>query len=219
MRLILMGPPGAGKGTQGERLARELGVPRYATGDMLREARRRGTELGERAAEYMDAGELVPDELILGIVQEVLERPEASDGFVLDGFPRTLEQALGLRDVVRRHEQELDGVLYLEVPEDELVRRLSSRRVCRECGAVHREDEVEGDRCPECGGELYQREDDRPETVRRRLQVYRRETEPVLDWYRSRSSVPVREVDGTGSVAAVQERLRRELPAGRGSER
>lgn len=213
MRLILMGPPGAGKGTQGERLSDELGVPRYATGDMLREARRRGTELGDRAARYMDAGELVPDELILGIVREALERPEASDGFVLDGFPRTLEQAMGLRDVLGRQDREIDAVLYLEVPEEELVRRLSSRRVCGECGAVYRQDELEGEACPDCGGDLYQREDDRPETVRRRLQVYRRETEPVLEWYRSRSSVPVHEVEGTGSVEEVQERLRRLLPA------
>lgn len=214
MRLILMGPPGAGKGTQGERLARELGVPRYATGDMLRAARREGTELGRRAAGYMDAGELVPDEVILGIVREALEQPEAADGFVFDGFPRTLEQAMGLRDVLRHREEEIDAVFYLEVPEDEIVRRLSSRRVCRGCGNVaSAEREAEG--CAECGGELFQREDDRPETVRRRLEVYRRQTEPVLEWYRRRSSVPVVEVDGTGEVEAVQRRLRRSLPASR----
>jgi len=214
MRLILMGPPGAGKGTQGERLAGELDVPRYGTGDMLRDARREGTELGRRAAEYMDAGELVPDEVILGIVQEALERPEAADGFVFDGFPRTLEQAMGLRDVLRQRDEEVDAVLYLEVPEEELVRRLSSRRVCRDCGHVQRAGAVE-DGCEACGGELYQREDDRPETVRRRLEVYRRQTEPVLEWYRRRSSVPVHEVDGTGSVEDVQRRLRRSLPARR----
>lgn len=215
MRLILMGPPGAGKGTQGERLARELGVPRYGTGDMLRDARREGTELGRRAGEYMDAGELVPDQVILGIVREALERPEAEDGFVFDGFPRTLEQAMGLRDVLSRRDEELDGVLYLEVPEEELVRRLSSRRVCRECGKVARVEEGEDGECPACGGELYQREDDRPETVRRRLEVYRRQTEPVLEWYRTRSSVPVAEVDGTGSVEEVDRRLKERLPARR----
>ena len=213
MRLILMGPPGAGKGTQGERLADELGVPRYGTGDMLRDARREGTELGRRAAEYMDAGELVPDEVILGIVREALERPEAVDGFVFDGFPRTLEQAMGLRDVLRQRDEEIDAVFYLEVPEEELVRRLSSRRVCGDCGNVQRA--RDGEDCTECGGELYQREDDRPETVRRRLEVYRRQTEPVLEWYRRRSAVPVVEIDGTGSVEDVQGRLRRQLPARR----
>ncbi len=212
MRLILMGPPGAGKGTQGERLAAELEVPRYGTGDMLRAARRRETELGRRAAEYMDAGELVPDEVILGIVREALERPEARDGFVFDGFPRTLEQAMGLRDVLIRRDEALDGVLYLDVPEEELVRRLSSRRTCEACGSVTRVGSAD-DGCPECGGELYQREDDRPETVRRRLEVYRRQTEPVLEWYRTRSSVPVSEVDGTGTVEEVERRLKERLPA------
>lgn len=215
MRLILMGPPGAGKGTQGERLASELDVPRYGTGDMLRDARREGTELGRRAAEYMDAGELVPDEVILGIVREALERPEAEDGFVFDGFPRTLEQAMGLRDVLRRRDEELDAVLYLEVPEEVLVHRLSSRRVCGACGAVTRVEDDEGGACPDCGGELRQREDDRPETVRRRLEVYGRQTEPVLDWYRTRSSVPVFEVDGTGTIDEVQSRLRERLPVPR----
>lgn len=208
---MLMGPPGAGKGTQGEQLARHLDVPRYATGDMLRAARRAGTEMGRRAAEYMDAGELVPDEVILGIVREALDRPEAADGFVLDGFPRTLPQAEGLADVLEERGEALDVVLYLDVPEEELVRRLSSRRVCAECGAVTR---VEGpedeDACEECGGELVQREDDRPETVRRRLEVYRDQTRPVLERYRE-ADVPVREVDGTGPVDRVAERLRERI--------
>ncbi len=209
-----MGPPGAGKGTQGERLEGILEVPRYATGDMLRAARREGTEMGRRAAEYMDAGELVPDEVILGIVREALSRPEAAGGWVLDGFPRTLPQAEGLTEILDDRGESLDVVLYLDVPEEELVRRLSGRRVCDGCGLVTHVDELTGDgddgRCPECGGELVQREDDRPETVRRRLEVYREETEPVLAWYRS-SAVPVREVDGTGSVDRVTDRLRQRL--------
>ncbi len=209
-----MGPPGAGKGTQGERLEEILGVPRYATGDMLRAARRRGTEMGRRAAEYMDAGELVPDEVILGIVREALDRPEAEDGFVLDGFPRTPAQAEGLTEILEERSTSLDAVLYLDVPEEELVRRLSARRVCDACGAVTR---VEGDGeaeagCPECGGELVQREDDRPGTVRRRLEVYREQTRPVLSRYRS-SSVPVHEVDGTGPVERVTGRIRERLGA------
>lgn len=209
MRLVLMGPPGAGKGTQGERLAEAYGVPRYATGDMLRAARREGTEMGREAARYMDAGELVPDEVILGIVREALGRPEASDGFVLDGFPRTLPQARGLDAILEERGEALDRVVYLDVPEEELVRRLSSRRVCDECGAVTREGEAGGP-CSACGGELVQREDDRPGTVRRRLQVYWEQTEPVLHRYRT-SDVPVDEVDGTGSVEEVTDRLRESL--------
>ncbi len=206
-----MGPPGAGKGTQGERLAEEHGVPRYATGDMLRAARREGTEMGRRAAEYMDAGELVPDEVILGIVREALDRPEAAGGYILDGFPRTLAQARGLDAILAGRGDSLDRVVYLDVPEEELVRRLSSRRVCADCGAVTRDAEA-GDACPaaDCDGELVQREDDRPETVRRRLQVYREQTRPVLEWYRA-SDVPVEEVDGTGSVREVAGRLQGSL--------
>lgn len=206
-----MGPPGAGKGTQGARLAEREGIPRYATGDMLRAARRQGTELGREARRYMDAGELVPDQVILGIVREALEKPEARDGFVLDGFPRTVEQAEGLERILDELGTSLDSVVYLEVPEEELVRRLTARRVCGACGHVTRVD-VAGDVCPACGGELEQREDDRPATVRRRLEVYREQTEPVLQWYRS-SEVPVLEIGGTGTVREVQERLLERLDA------
>ncbi|MFW6206767.1 MAG: adenylate kinase [Gemmatimonadota bacterium] len=213
MRLVLMGPPGAGKGTQGERLAEAYGVPRYATGDMLRAARREGTEMGRRAAEFMDAGELVPDEVILGIVREALERREAAGGYVLDGFPRTLPQARGLDEILTGRGESLDRMVYLNVPEEELVRRLSSRRVCEACGTVTANART-GEACPVdgCNGQLVQREDDRPETVRRRLEVYREQTRPVLEWYRE-SEVPVEEVDGTGSVETVTDRLLGRLTA------
>lgn len=227
MRLVLMGPPGAGKGTQGERLADRLGVSRYATGDMLRQARREGSELGRRVGRYMDAGELVPDDVILAIVREVVGGSAAPEGFVLDGFPRTVPQAEGLARVLDGSDASLDLVIYLDVPEEELERRLTGRRVCVGCGAVARPAAVargagapgtepfassgvtggsDEPRCPECGGDLVRREDDRPETVRRRLEVYRRQTEPVLHWYRD-SNVPVREVDGTGSVDEVTKRI------------
>lgn len=207
-----MGPPGAGKGTQGELLVDRLELPRYATGDMLRAARKAETRLGRRAARYMDAGELVPDELILAIVEEALDRDGAWEGFIFDGFPRTVAQAEGLERLLERRGRSLDAVVSLEVPEEELVRRLARRRVCGACGEVTRAEGDGGDACPACGGTLVQRSDDRPETVRRRLEVYRRETTPVLRWYAD-SEVPLLRVDGTGGVDAVHARIRRRLPA------
>lgn len=210
-----MGPPGAGKGTQSRLLSEELDVPHYATGDILREARASGTELGREAARYMDAGELVPDEVVLGLIRERVTAGEGRDGFVLDGFPRTVEQARGLSEMLDEARVELDRVLNLEVPEDELVRRLTGRRVCGACGEVVNvafQPEL-GAECPECGGTLNRRSDDEPETVRRRLEVYREQTAPVLGWYRDESDVPVTDVDGTGDIEDVNRRLREALEA------
>jgi adenylate kinase len=201
-----MGPPGAGKGTQGALLARRHGIPRYATGDILREARRENTELGREAQRYMDAGELVPDDVILGMMREKLSSDEAADGFLLDGFPRTVAQAEGLDALLEDLGQELDAVLSLEVADEEIVRRLSSRRVCAECGRVAPAGAESHESCPECGGALKRRADDEPQTVRRRLEVYREETAPVLEWY-ERSDTPVRTVRGGGSVEEVQARI------------
>lgn len=206
MRLVLMGPPGAGKGTQGALLARRYGIPRVSTGDMLREARRAGTELGRRAQGYMDAGELVPDDVILGMMRETLASDEAADGFLLDGFPRTVAQAEGLDALLDDLDRKLDAVVDLEVKDEEIVRRLSARRVCGDCGRVAPAGLEEGEPCPACGGPLRRRSDDEPETVRRRLEVYRRETAPVLEWY-ERSDTPVLHVEGTGEVEQVQQRI------------
>ena len=206
MRLVLMGPPGAGKGTQGARLAERYGIPRYSTGDILRAARREGTELGRVALGYMDAGELVPDHVILGMMREALSSKEAAGGFLLDGFPRTVAQAEGLADLLDDLGIELDAVVDLDVPDEEIVRRLSARRVCAECGRVAPAGTGDDEPCPECGGELRRRSDDEPETVRRRLEVYRDETAPVLDWY-EKSDTRVVRVRGTGSVDDVLERV------------
>jgi adenylate kinase len=197
-RVILLGPPGAGKGTQAQALEKRWGVPRISTGDMLRQAVRDGTELGRRAQGYMNAGEYVPDSLILEMMQQRLAQGDAARGFVLDGFPRTVAQAEGLDRILADAGVTLDAVVDLEVPEEELVRRLSGRLVCPKCEAIYqaatRPPKVAG-RCDRCGAELVQREDDRPEAVRRRLQVYRRETEPLQRYYRERELL--HPLDGT----------------------
>ncbi len=212
MRLVLMGPPGAGKGTQGARLAQRYEIPRYSTGDILRAARREGTELGRAAQEYMDAGELVPDDIILGMMREALASDEAAGGFLLDGFPRTVPQAEGLAELLEDLGFELDAVVDLEVPDEEIVRRLSARRVCVDCGRVAPAGTTDDEPCPECSGELRRRADDDPETVRRRLEVYRDETAPVLAWYEASDTRVVR-VRGTGSVDDVLERVVEALAA------
>lgn len=202
-----MGPPGAGKGTQGDRLAERFGIPRLSTGDMLREARKADTELGRRAQRFMDAGELVPDDVILGIVRDALGAPAAAYGFLFDGFPRTTHQAEQLDAVLADRDETIDAVLSLEVPDDEIVDRISGRRVCGACGHVTHTSEVGDDTsCPACSaGELIQREDDRAETVMRRLAVYRDLTAPVLEYYARRTGLTA--VDGMGSLDEITDRL------------
>jgi len=206
-----MGPPGAGKGTQGELLEQYLDAVRYSTGDMLREARRAGTELGRSAQTYMDAGELVPDEVVIGVVGEALAALSPDTSVILDGFPRTIPQAEGLAHILEAAGQRLDAVVNLVVPEDELVERLSSRRVCAECGTMAPPRSA-ANACAACGGDLVQRRDDQPETVRRRLGVYREETAPVLEWYAD-SLVDLLGIDGLGSVEEIQGRIRERLAA------
>jgi adenylate kinase len=203
-RVIFLGAPGAGKGTQARRLAVGSGVPQVATGDMLREAVAGGTPLGREAKRHMDQGALVPDEVVIGLVDERLSQPDAGAGYVLDGFPRTVAQAEALDALLRRRGQELDRVVFFDVSRDELLRRLTGRRICRQCGAgfhlVSAPPKTEG-RCDQCGGELYQRDDDAEDTVVRRLDVYQKQTAPLLDYYRRRGLL-VR-VAGEGPVERV----------------
>jgi len=210
--VVLMGPPGAGKGTQASRVAEAGGMCKISTGDLLREALAAGTELGKRAERTMKAGELVSDDVILGLVDEVLERPACAGGAVFDGFPRTVEQARGLEELLERRGETLDRVVVIEVPEDEIVRRLSGRRVCKTCGKLYhisfdppRQEGV----CDACGGELVQRPDDQPETIARRLAVYREETAPVREYYAGTTGVTG--IDGDQPMDEVAATIRREL--------
>jgi adenylate kinase len=204
LRLVIFGPPGAGKGTQAKLLSERLGVPHIATGDMLREAVKAGTRLGGLAKKYMDEGRLVPDEVVIGMVEERLRQPDCSKGFILDGFPRTIEQAEALDSELEKLGLKLDAVLNLEVGDEEVVKRIALRRTCRSCGAVYHlifnPPSREGV-CDRCGGELYQRDDDREEVVRNRLKVYRQQTKPLLEFYRRRGLL--RDVNGERSIEDV----------------
>ncbi|MBI4337262.1 MAG: adenylate kinase [Chloroflexi bacterium] len=206
MRVVLLGPPGAGKGTQARTLAKRLGVVHVASGDLFREHQAKGTELGQNAKTFMAKGLLVPDAIVIAMVLERVARPDCAGGVVLDGFPRTLEQAKALDRALG--EKGLDRVVLLKVSEEELVRRLGGRLICRVCQApYHRETappRVEG-RCDRDGGELYQREDDRPEAVRQRFRVYQQQTEPLLDYYRTQKKL--REVDGAQEIETVSSKL------------
>lgn len=212
MRLILFGPPGGGKGTQAKLLAEDFSIPHISTGDMLRASAAEGTDLGKRAKAIMDAGQLVPDDVMIGIVREVLGSPRASRGFVLDGFPRTLDQAEALVVIFRELGIGKYRVLNFEVDDEEIVRRLGNRLVCRTEGRIfNREADgvAPGGPCPACGGELVQRDDDRPETVRKRLQVYHAQTAPVIEYYR-RAGVVVT-IDAARPIDAVQREIRAQL--------
>lgn len=212
LRVIFLGPPGAGKGTQARELAREWGVPHIATGDMLREAVAAGTPLGLEAKRHMDSGGLVPDDVVIGLVGERLEKPDAKAGCVLDGFPRTVAQAEALDALFARKGISLDRVVYFDVSRPELLRRLTGRRVCRACAhtyhLVSAPPKVAGT-CDVCGGELYQRPDDSEATVATRLDVYETQTAPLLAYYRRQNLLV--SINGEGSVAEVAEAIRRSV--------
>jgi len=215
-RLVFLGAPGAGKGTQARDLALEWKVPQVSTGDMLREAVAKQTALGKQAKSYMDQGGLVPDDVIVGLIKERLREPDAAAGFILDGFPRTLPQAEALERLLADLGQPLSRVVSFDVAEAELLRRLTGRRVCRQCGSTFHLTSAPPKRpglCDKCAGQLYQRDDDSEATVRRRLEVYARQTEPLLDYYRTRhllSSVP-----GEGDVETIRGAVRRAVETAR----
>jgi len=208
MYLVLLGPPGSGKGTQAERLEEQLGLPHVGSGDLFRENIRNETELGLLAKGYMDRGQLVPDDVTIAMVRERLRQPDCDDGVILDGFPRTLAQAEALDKILASRPRTLAGVLYINVPDEELVRRLSGRWICGQCQTPHHvvfSPPAKEGICDECGGKLYQRDDDRPETVRARLRVYHKQTAPLIDYY-CRVSLLV-EIDGAGDIETVSTAL------------
>lgn len=194
MRLILLGAPGAGKGTQAEYLSKRFSIPHISTGDILRENVKNETELGKKAKEYMDKGLLVPDEIVIEIVKDRLSKEDCKSGFLLDGFPRTIAQAEALDKVLQDIGQKIDKVLNIEVPDEKILERMSGRRICKNCGAsfhvIYRPPKKEGI-CDVCGGELYQREDDKEETVKKRLEVYHAQTQPLIDYYRAKGLLVV----------------------------
>ena len=208
MRIVLVGPPGAGKGTQATYLAENLSIPHISTGDLFRANISQGTPLGKQAQEYMRAGQLVPDEVTVGMAEDRMGQPDAVGGFLLDGFPRNVAQAEALDAYLRANELTLDAVLDLEVPEDEVVKRIAGRRTCRNDSAhtfhvEYKQPKTEGV-CDVCGGELYQREDDSEETVRKRLEVYHTQTEPIIDYYKAQGLVVT--ISALGPVEEVTQR-------------
>ncbi len=208
MRIVLVGPPGAGKGTQAALLAQTLSVPHISTGDLFRANISQGTELGLKAQQFMREGKLVPDEVTIGMAKDRMDQADAEDGFLLDGFPRNLAQAEALDEILRDAELKLDAVLDLEVPEEEIVKRIAGRRMCRQDSShifhVEYSPSKEQGVCDTCGGELYQREDDHEDTVRKRLEVYHSETEPIIDYYRSQGLVTT--LSALGAVSDVTSR-------------
>jgi adenylate kinase len=212
LNLVLLGPPGSGKGTQGERLQNDFRLPYYATGDILRAAVRDETEIGRKAKQYMDRGDLVPDDVIIGVIGERVESHEAADGFILDGFPRTTGQAEALDKELEGLGRELTAAILIEVPDEEVVRRLGGRRTCAKQGHIfHVEFDPPSSEgvCDICGGELIVRDDDKPDVIRRRLEQYHAKTAPLIEYYDRRSLL--RRIDGAAPPGAVAEEIRRTL--------
>ena len=213
MRLILLGAPGSGKGTQAKNIAEKVGITHVASGDIFRAAATRGDELGKQAKSYMDKGLLVPDEITIKMILERIAAPDCAKGVMLDGFPRTLEQAKALDKALKEKKQAIDRVFYINVTTDELVRRLGGRFICRKCQAPYHKvsspPKLAG-KCDKCGGELYQRADDTPETVKKRIDVYTKETSPLIDYYRK--SKKLVEIKGEGNIDDITKNIVAALP-------
>ncbi|MDH3861428.1 MAG: adenylate kinase [Gammaproteobacteria bacterium] len=208
MRIVLLGAPGSGKGTQAKKLMADKNIPQVSTGDMLREAVAKGTRFGLKAKSIMEAGNLVPDEVVLGIISERLSQPDAQDGFILDGFPRTTQQALDLEELLDQIGTPLDTAVLMDVDFDILMKRLTGRRTCSLTGTllnVYFSSQAELDECTNAGGELIQREDDNEETIRNRLDVYRENTEPLIEFYKEREKLTT--IDAEGEIDEVYARL------------
>ena len=206
MKIILLGAPGAGKGTQAEEICKHLSIPQISTGNIIRAALKNGTEMGKKAQAYMDAGKLVPDEVVIGIIEERLQEDDCKNGYVLDGFPRTIPQAEALDKALSEMGQKVDYAINVEVPDENIVKRMSGRRACVDCGAtyhiVYAPTKVENI-CDKCGGSLILRDDDKPETVKNRLSVYHEQTQPLIDFYAKKNVLA--EVDGTKDMEEVFE--------------
>ncbi|MCF8010054.1 MAG: adenylate kinase [Clostridiales bacterium] len=204
MNLLIMGPPGAGKGTQAEKLIKQLDITHISTGDMFRNAIKEGTEMGKKAKEFIDQGNLVPDEVVVGMVKDRLSQSDCEKGFLLDGFPRTLDQAKALDQTLASLGIKLDGVVNISVPREKLMERLTGRRICRDCGAsfhvIFNKPKEEG-KCDSCGGELYQRSDDNEESVGKRLDVYTQETQPLIDYYKEKGLLA--DINGDQEITSV----------------
>lgn len=205
MNLILLGAPGAGKGTQAKIITDNFKIPQISTGDMLREAVAKGTELGKKAKEFMNQGKLVPDEVVIGIVKERLKQKDCENGFILDGFPRTIAQAEALDRIMAEFGKRIDAVININVPEEEVVRRIVNRRICKKCGAIYHliyDPPKKSGICDKCGGELYQRDDDKEAIVRERFGIYKKNTEPLIDYYKKKGILY--DVDGTKDIEKVK---------------
>jgi|TARA_B110001454_G_C12619354_1_gene392205 adenylate kinase len=208
MNIILIGPPGVGKGTQAKFLVEAYNIPQISTGDMLRANVRDATPLGTEAKQYMNAGQLVPDAVILGMMKSRFNEPDCNAGYILDGFPRTIPQAEGLDNLLNDMGQQIDSVLVLNVNHEEIIKRLSSRRSCKECDTVYNlifDPPASENKCDKCDGILYQRDDDKPETIRQRLDVYSNQTSPLITFYSEKGLVQT--IDGTGKIDEVKERM------------
>lgn len=204
MKIIMLGAPGAGKGTQAKMIAEKYGIPHISTGDIFRANIKNGTELGKKAKTYMDAGQLVPDELTLDLIMDRFKNDDCKNGYVLDGFPRTIPQAEALDEALKAEGEKIDYAIDVDVPDENIVRRMGGRRACVNCGAtyhiVYKPTEVEG-KCDKCGNDLIVRDDDKPETVQSRLEVYHKQTQPLIDYYKGQDVL--KSVDGTADMNDV----------------